>query len=409
MVSIYSIQSLIDQLDHQVPTARELDLQSEFLGAGPYLAELINEYQGGPLDLKDTIAPISLGDDVGTDDLPGAIDLPTFHFPGDLDPESVIRELAGKAGDKYRSQKLLNGIDDYGAYLTFHQRAVQWGIYLPMSGIASFMLHHLAHLKIEPIAMFRLAAFLILEHERMHFAIDCMLTQMELLACRPIWWPVRRSVGFAEFRLIEESIANAKMLRSVRYPPSAYRYPGVYQAAVSLSLKQGAGYRDGKIVGRSGNSFEEKILDHAQSAYDLAFNALPPYGVEYQHLSPHNRHYDLTRCPVHIIHDEVRFGLPEIGLRLIRTIPDIHETGLFFDDLKKLGADLKAQWERTKAKLRASVSLNGLDFKPWEKAVAGDTFSVRVNKSVRAHIRFDASSQTWLGERIGRHKEMGHG
>ena len=77
------------------------------------------------------------------------------------------------------------------------------------------------------------------------------------------------------------------------------------------------------------------------------------------------------------------------------------------DDLQARIPSIASGWSATKQKLRASVYIGGLDFKPWRAGGEG-CFSVRVNRVFRAHPRFVTNSQTWIAEEIGAHGPMGH-
>jgi hypothetical protein len=59
--------------------------------------------------------------------------------------------------------------------------------------------------------------------------------------------------------------------------------------------------------------------------------------------------------------------------------------------------------------MRASVEMNGLDFKQWERTKDGVIYSVRLSSSYRAHLQHDSSGGPWRAVDIGAHKEMGHG
>jgi hypothetical protein len=60
-------------------------------------------------------------------------------------------------------------------------------------------------------------------------------------------------------------------------------------------------------------------------------------------------------------------------------------------------------------KILIDSTLPGLDFKHFQDR-GERVYSVRVNKSVRAHLRRIPMPSGWLEAfRIGSHKEMGHG
>src|ERR1700726_4302176 len=68
-------------------------------------------------------------------------------MPPDFDPvieigadvDETFPALGGEAGEQIRRSILLHGMDALGWYVSFHVVGVQWGIYMPVTGIAYLM------------------------------------------------------------------------------------------------------------------------------------------------------------------------------------------------------------------------------------------------------------------------------
>ncbi len=65
-------------------------------------------------------------------------------------------------------------------------------------------------------------------------------------------------------------------------------------------------------------------------------------------------------------------------------------------------------WQMRKNDLARSTTLKSLDFKQWKKA-GPNVYSVRVDSSYGAHLRYVRNESVWFAEAIGDHKTMGHG
>jgi hypothetical protein len=70
-------------------------------------------------------------------------------------------------------------------------------------------------------------------------------------------------------------------------------------------------------------------------------------------------------------------------------------------------SSLRPNWDRIKKRLSENRHRPGLDFKRWTKG-GPDVYSVRVDDNFRTHLK-RVEGGRWLTERIGGHKEMGHG
>jgi hypothetical protein len=118
---------------------------------------------------------------------------------------------------------------------------------------------------------------------------------------------------------------------------------------------------------------------------------------------------DWEYVPIHIVNDGVRIGLPPHLLGLFQTIENIAESENFIRSLNSMPVEIRNGWSKVKSHLSTSVAMRGLDFKEWNRNPEGVTYSVRVSKGHRAHIRLSRESRTWMALDIGTHSQMGHG
>ena len=114
---------------------------------------------------------------------------PLFWFPDGVDVEGVVRQLAGADGEEYKRQSFVRGIDAFAWYMGFHQRMYQWGVYVPVTGVAAYVMQAMSKTDIPWEEKLNVALRTILAHERFHFAADVGVAQFELALQRPIYWP----------------------------------------------------------------------------------------------------------------------------------------------------------------------------------------------------------------------------
>ena len=400
------LTTLISSLD-AIPGARRGDAYPEGDGPGGQLAEEIQRFQETSA-VEVSSSPIFPADDDDQAPDNGAPGTPVFWFPDGVDSEEVVRQLAGANGNEYERLSLLRGIDAFGWYMGFHQRQYQWGVYVPVTGVAAYAMQALAGVDISGEQKLNIAMRSILAHERFHFAAEVGVAQLELALQRPIYWPARDNrTAWSEILLVEEQLATAAQLRDVRFArDSASR--AASRGVTEHSRLLPPGYRDGyKLVG-SRHDFEGRMLDHGQAVWEAALGAPPAYGFEMHHLYPAFRTYELARCPVHVLMDQARYGLGNLPFFLISTVEITEESTEFLKKLRKLPSYARKKWDKTRNLLAQSTSTPGLDFNPWPPG-GRDCFSVRVDRTLRAHLRFDSSLTRWLAESIGFHTEMGHG
>jgi hypothetical protein len=118
---------------------------------------------------------------------------------------------------------------------------------------------------------------------------------------------------------------------------------------------------------------------------------------------------DWRLCPIHLINDGSRLGIPEGLVRFIACIDgNIDESPSFVKQLSRLPAGISKKWDWAKTRLRYSTLDKGLDFKPW-KIHGQDVYSIRLSRQHRAHLEHDRQRALWTAIEVGTHKAMGHG
>ena len=334
-----------------------------------------------------------------------------FEVPPKLTDAEVVNALGEGFGKRARLLQI-KGIDALGWYMTFHQRAVQHGIYLPIEGIAQLAVTALRHLALPLERRLEIAFHAILRHELFHFAADCMAANWEL-ATRAVvyWWAAEEFRANPGYKDLEEALANAYMLRGLRHPSGVLRNSrGSYELLKAFCVLQPPRYRDGPRYAKS-------LQDYAEGCRALSANfaeatpdniALSVHALDTLMFYPNPFQIDWRRCPI-LVHD--RLGILNtlaIGVDLFEAIGEIAEFAAFSKSIARLGPSMTELWERRKADLARSVSLSSLGFQRWKPGGA-DCYSVRVDGNYRAHLRRDSANGSWIAEAIGDHKSMGHG
>jgi hypothetical protein len=169
---------------------------------------------------------------------------PLFEIGADVDER--FPGLDGEAGKKIQQSVQLHGIDALGWYVSFHYPGVQWGIYIPISGMAYLLQHAFGGLSAPVVTKAHLAFHAILNHELFHFVTDYTIAQAELAHQEPWYVPAKRSfrAGTPNYCVEEEQLANAYMLSAFRSMKPALRVRGKQAALRSFVAKQPEGYRD---------------------------------------------------------------------------------------------------------------------------------------------------------------------
>ena len=330
-----------------------------------------------------------------------------FEVPPALTDADVSEVLGRQHGELARLQQM-HSIDALGWYVTFHQRAYQYGVHLPIKGVAFFAVHTLAELSIPLERKLEVAFHAILRHELFHFAADCMVANWEMAQSRERYWSVREELrngaGYIE---LEEALANAYMLRGLRHPTRSLSKSGASGLVTKYTESQPPGYRDGPIHATSRTAYVDGCRRLSAHYWD-APNCDTDWGLDTFLFYPDAVKIDWRRCPV-IVHDAE--GILEtlgIGLDLFKAIRAINDTPTFRKSLRKLNPKYAKLWKKCKSKLSKDVGLSSVGFQRWRKG-GPDCYSVRLDGNYRVHLRFDRSADYWFAEAVGDHKSMGHG
>ncbi len=337
-----------------------------------------------------------------------------FEFGAEIDRDLLQAAMNGTEGEKIRQAVLERGVDALGWYVPFHANGDQWGIYVPMSGIAHIMVDVIWDLQTDLLTKFRIAFRAIHQHELFHFAVEYMAGQWEALTEKPCWNPAR---GLKDadrgYYLLEEECANAHMMRSSLGGRSSLRVARRTSAMREFVRRQPPGYREGdhKREARFTERCELLARGYVGCIPDSGFQASDAFKAfesmrTYPPLFPN---LNWAYVPIHILNDGARIGIPPDLLGLIRSIENVHESDRFTRRFGTLPIEIRNAWNRLKSRMQTSLAMPGLDFKQWKRSEDGVIYSVRVSRSHRAHLQRRTPGEPWLALDIGTHKEMGHG
>ncbi|MDO8526475.1 MAG: hypothetical protein Q7T03_02170 [Deltaproteobacteria bacterium] len=337
---------------------------------------------------------------------------PIFEYGAENNPDQLVKNLGKDETEKIRKSIEVKGIDALAWYVSYHYRGLQWGIYIPISSLVFLAYNVFGSLPCNGLTKIKLAFRALHQHELFHFSTDYMTSQIELITrkpCHVISRPkLKNNGGYIAW---EEQLANAAMLQSILYAPGTLKVPNAYkQLLVAIVKQQPAGYRDGpkvvktkpfiKLAEKLAQDFIAYIPDYELIHADN-WELWPLYG-RYERLHWEN-------CPVHIIHDEKRFGIAPWFVDYFGSVAINQETDEFKKRLLELGKHVPKLWKKA-CRFLASVgpSYPGLGFEKWRSRPDGTVYSVRLNDDIRVHVLYDKSSM-WTALKVGHHKEMGHG
>jgi hypothetical protein len=269
-----------------------------------------------------------------------------------------------------------------------------------------------AALDLEPMAKIQLAFRAILDHELFHFATDYAVGQTELAQSHAWWVPCKQGKhdGDAPYP-IEEQLANAYMLRRFRTGPRALQVRGRQEALRAFTKQQPAGYRDADQIKREDwpDKLARLVLVYGRrwAADHDPRETLFSGAYDWEAQFPIRPTVDWRYCPIHLVDDSQRFGVPEGWLEPFSRLERVVESVTFSKQLAQLSVALQDGWRRAKQKLMTGIT-SGCDFKRWPRG-GEDMWSCRVGDNFRAHLRHDRAGQSWQAVAIGSHKDMGHG
>lgn len=334
-----------------------------------------------------------------------------FEVPPEVTEAQLTNLLGTEQVGEIQRLLQIRGMDAIGAYLTFHQLAGQWGIYIQLERVVLLAFQYFNDVQVSLERKVEIAFHAVLRHELFHFEVDCMVANWELATGVEVRWAgsqkYRNTQGYIE---LEEGLANAYMLRGFKYPSGPLRSgPGAYRALSRFCSHQPAGYCDGPMYAKSSELYLRQCSQLSDD-YHGASSAqwFVPDEFDTGMLYPNPVQIAWTRCPI-ILQDQ--YDLQRhlgIGISYFRSVGRITETPSFERSLTKLSTHLQRQWSKVKATLAITTAGSGSDFKRW-KPGGKDCYSVRVGRAFRAHLRYERHSSTWIAEAIGDHKTMGHG
>ena len=337
---------------------------------------------------------------------------PVFEIGADVD--ETLPGLGGEDGKKIQKSVELHGTDALGWYVSFHHPGIQWGIYIPVSGMVYLIKNAFSGLSATLDTKSHLAFHAILNHELFHFATDYAIAQAELAHQDPWYVPAKKAfrAGKPDYCVEEEQLANAYMLSAFRSMKPALRVRDKQAALRAFVAKQPEGYRDALGVrprhwDRLLENLAKRYGPHAKKSSSHPLLWVPSSGFDWAQQFPIRPRINWRYCPIHLVNDGERLGIPPELFNFFSRLSAIKETEDFQKKLGMLASPIQRAWERTKQKLGIAITA-GADFKKWDKG-GNDLFSVRINDSFRAHLRRRKESDDWLAVAIGNHKEMGHG
>ena len=325
--SVYAIRIALEKIEGAIRD----EPSPEDGAAGEALGIPVFHLGGGEFDRVGRLIPSDADEAGATSEQPEVL----FEVPPKVTDAEVFEALGEGSGEVAR-QVQIKGTDALGWYLTFHLRAVQHGIYLPIEGIATLAVGALAALALPLERRFEIAFHAILRHELFHFGTDCMAANWELATGRAVYWwadaAYRGNSGYKEF---EEALANAYMLRGLRHPGGVLRdSKGSYEALRVLCALQTPGYRDGPRYAKSRHDYIDGCRTLSANFEEAAYKEIDDWEIPRDALDtlifyPNAVQIDWRRCPI-LVHD--RLGMLAalgIGIDFFERIERILETSSF--------------------------------------------------------------------------------
>ena len=169
---------------------------------------------------------------------------PVFEIGAEVDER--FPGLGGESGRKIQRSVELHGMEALGWYVPFHHPGLQWGVYIPVSGMGYLARHAFGGLRVPFATKIHLAFHAILNHELFHFATDYAMAQAELTHVEPWYVPAIRGMRATSpgYCVEEERLANAYMLSAFRSMKPALRVAGKQAALKDFVANQPEGNRE---------------------------------------------------------------------------------------------------------------------------------------------------------------------
>jgi hypothetical protein len=334
---------------------------------------------------------------------------PHFEIGSEIDPASPLFD--GELGQRLKQSTLIQGIDAYGWYSSFHQTGVQWGVYISLTYMRYFMHDTLKSLQVSTMTKAEIAFNCILNHELFHFATDYAIAQAELFSTEAWWWPMHEAKN-PHHNIQEEKLANAYMLQSCERTKSEFKIKGKKESIKNFTKLQPPGYCDAVSVKRNDWKRELALLAHEYGKHteEMKNNYIlwsDKFGFDWARFFPISPQIDWRFCPIFLVDDTKKYGVNSGWLEYLTSIPLIEENFSFQNQLSKLGQNIRKAWDRTKFRLQQQIT-PGADFKKWPPG-GDNVYSVRINDNFRAHLKGVPGDKNWVAIGIGSHKNMGHG
>lgn len=205
--SIYAVRIALEEIEGAI----RLEPLAEDTASGRDLGVPVL-HLGGEDRAGRALGPVDDEEAAGTFERPAVV----FEVPPKVTDAEVFEALGDGAGELERLVQI-EGTDALGSYMTFHQRAAQHGIYVPIEGIVELALSALGGLELTLERRLEIAFHSILRHELFHFEADCMAPNWELATRASVyWWAADEFRDTPGYKDLEEALANACMLRGLR-------------------------------------------------------------------------------------------------------------------------------------------------------------------------------------------------
>jgi hypothetical protein len=336
-----------------------------------------------------------------------------FEIGAKIDEDRLIDAMNGSEGERIKQSVLVKGIDALGWYAPFHVKGQQWGIYVPLSGIAYMIQNVFGGLPQDIETKVLISFRAIHQHELFHFAVDYMAGQWEAVTGEPCYVSGKEKLRDKTlgYNVLEEECANGHMMRSFLGGRAILKVAGRKSALRKFISMQPEGYRDGdhKSISAFNSQCEKLVRNYLgtisafEAPYLSAFDLMRSYPPLFPNL-------DWQYVPIHILNDGERMGLPADLLALFSRIEQpIVETEQFARSLAALPRNIRENWDRTRSRVKLTLHSSGMDFKRWKRTSDGEIYSLRLSNSHRVHLKRYRDSGQWSALNVGTHPQMGHG
>lgn len=317
--------------------------------------------------------------------------------------DRLDRDFGSGPGDSPQTR----GVDALAWYASFHNLNDMWGIFIPESSLWYLAERWLGQYRTSKQRKLAMAFRVLYEHEAFHFAADLNVAQWEVMLRKACWAPYRARIRAQKsYCVLEEQLANAYMLRTL--------LPGLSESGQAELLKsvraQPPGYCDAEEILEVA-AFEDSLVElckqHAGIPALASGVVLASRNLAIDRLFAASGPIDGTDCPVYLIRDAGRIGRASIDVGLFDRIPAIQESDVFTKQLVSSPQDIRSRWLKKKQQLAQAIPRHP-EFERL-KGVSPHTYSIRLNKGYRVHLRPEPSYELWTAIGVGPHTKMGHG